>query len=89
MDDFPRLHAKFDNPDWMYIGRSYGVGSSIALASPHLSTSATVNGTERYHYLEDGYLSDVACIKNSTSTFAIHLEETGIDADPMTAYSAR
>ena len=89
MDGSPRLHAKFDNSEWTYIGRSYGVGSSVALASPQLSQRAIVNGTGKYHYLEDGYLSNVTCIKNSTSAFAIHLEDTGVGADPIAVYSAR
>ncbi|KAM0803359.1 hypothetical protein BDR22DRAFT_801662 [Usnea florida] len=88
MNNSPRLHAKFDNSDWTYIDRSYGVGSSVALASPQSSTSASVNSTEKYHYLEDGYLSNVNCIKNSTSAFAIDLEETSVGADPISVYSA-
>ena len=89
MDDSPRLHAKFDNSDWTFIGRSYGVGSSVALAFPQLSNNATVNGTEKYHYLENGYLSNVTCIKNSTSAFAIYLDDTGIGPDPVALYYAR
>ena len=89
IDGSPRRHAKFDNSDWTYEGRSYGVGSSVALASPQLSTSTTVNGTQKYHYLEDGYLSNVTCIKNNTSAFAIHFEENGIGSDPIAVYYAR
>lgn len=89
IDNSSRRHAKFDNSDWTYKGRSYGVGSSVALASPQLSTGATVSGTEQYHYLEDGYLSNVTCIKNNTSAFAIHLEDSGVGADPIAIYYAR
>ena len=89
MDGSPRLHAKLDNSGWTYIDRSYGVGSSVALASPQPSTNGSVNGTEKYHYLEDGYLSNVNCIKNSTSAFAIDLDETSVGAEPITVYSAR
>lgn len=91
IDGSPRLHAKLDNSQWTYIGRSYGVGASVALAAlvaPGLGANSTASGTETYQYIEDGYLSNVTCIKNSTSAFAIHLEETGIGFDGLSAYNA-
>lgn len=87
IDGSPRLHAKLDNSQWTYIGRSYGVGASVALVAPDLSANSAAIGTELYQYLEDGYLSDVTCIKNSTSAFAIHLEETGIGSDGLSLYN--
>ena len=88
-DSSPRLHAKLDNSQWTYIGRSYGVGASVALAAPNLGAEFVANGTEFYQYLEDGYLSDVTCIKNSTSAFAVHLEETGIGSDGLSLYNVK
>ncbi len=86
IDSSPRLHAKLDNSQWTYIGRSYGVGASVALTAPAFSAKSAANGTNLYQYLENGYLSDVTCIKNSTSAFAIQIEETGIGFDELSIY---
>ena len=58
---------RLDNTRYTYVGRSYGVGSSVGL----VDESFAQNATRGYTYHENGYLSHVQCIQNSTSSWAI------------------
>lgn len=58
---------KLDNTRYSYVGRSYGVGSSVGL----VDESFAQNTTQEYRYTENGYLTQVQCILNSTSGWAI------------------
>ena len=69
LDARPRKHSKLDNPSWEYIGRSFGVGSSIGQSNHSLSGDRVLN----YTYTEIGYLTDVSCIQNRTSDFYFRL----------------
>jgi hypothetical protein len=63
-----RAHRKLDNTGYSYAGRSYGVASSVGLVDQTGNTTAILD----YRYNETGYLSDVSCIVNSTSDWALY-----------------
>ncbi|KAE9379747.1 hypothetical protein N431DRAFT_500228 [Stipitochalara longipes BDJ] len=68
----PQIHSKNDNSNYTYIGRSYGVGSSVGL-----SDEALQNTTVRYQYTENGYNADVECIYNASSRLRLLLVQPG------------
>jgi len=63
---------KLDNTRYSYVGRSYGIGSSVGL----VDESFAQNTTRGYTYNETGYLTQVQCIVNSTSLWAISGEDS-------------
>ena len=63
-------HKKLDNSRYSYMGRSYGVGSSVGLADQHHELSK--NTTPGYNYRENGYLTGVSCIVNNTSNWKLY-----------------
>lgn len=69
-DGRPRNHSKLDNPNWEYIGRSFGVGSSVGQSDDHIADDRVLN----YNYTESGYSANVTCIKNSISDFHFRLK---------------
>ncbi len=56
-----RVHAKHDNSQWSYCGRSFGVGVSAGLALPQSPE------TLAYSYHEAGYDAAVTCFRNTSS----------------------
>ena len=66
-DNVTRIHRKLDNTGYSYTGRSYGVASSVGLVDQTVSTTAILS----YQYNESGYLSNVSCIVNATSDWAL------------------
>ncbi|KAF2261608.1 hypothetical protein CC78DRAFT_535556 [Lojkania enalia] len=60
------LHPKFDNTQFSYRGRSYGVGGPAGLTDILISSNSLAAG---YIYQEEGYMTNVTCIYNSTSNF--------------------
>jgi hypothetical protein len=79
VNDQPVQHTKNDNSNYTYIGRSYGVGSSVGLTDD--ATQARY-GTMGYQYTETGYQSSVECIYNSSSQFQLVLIQAGVP-EPM------
>lgn len=67
----PRNHSKLDVPHWKYVGRSFGVGSSVG----HVNDSIANGRVLYYNYTEFGYITNISCIKNSTSDFKFRLVE--------------
>ena len=65
LDGGPRNHSKLDNPNWEYIGRSFGIGSSVG----QLNDNVIHDRVLYYSYIEFGYDAKVSCIRNSTSDF--------------------
>ena len=65
----PRNHSKNDNPDWIYKGRSYGVGSSQGLAS--VSSIPSGSQLQAYNYTEIGYTVTIDCYQNSSSEYCL------------------
>lgn len=72
LDGGPRNHSKLDNPNWEYVGRSFGAGSSVGKPDEGIVDDRVLY----YNYTESGYLADVSCIKNSTSNFHLRLEQS-------------
>ncbi|OCK79443.1 hypothetical protein K432DRAFT_455416 [Lepidopterella palustris CBS 459.81] len=68
IDNSVRQHSKFDNTQFSYIGRSYGVGGSVGLGDQSIRAIPQATG---YSYEESGYLANVACIYNSSSDFLL------------------
>ncbi|KAF2749551.1 hypothetical protein M011DRAFT_398874 [Sporormia fimetaria CBS 119925] len=64
------LHPKFDNTQYSYVGRSYGVGAPTGLTDSGISLSLDKQ-VAGYAYQEQGYLCNVTCIYNRTSDFRI------------------
>jgi hypothetical protein len=62
-----RIHSKLDNPRWSYLGRSYGVGASVGLAS--LEDANLMS----YEYNETGYIAELDCFRNATSQLKFEL----------------
>ena len=56
-------HSKNDLTQYLYKGRSYGVGASPGLVDPPGSNSSLTS----YNYSEIGYQTSVSCIKNTSS----------------------
>ena len=72
LDGGPRNHSKLDNPNWEYVGRSFGAGSSVGKPDEGIVDDRVLY----YNYTESGYLADFSCIKNSTSNFHLRLEQS-------------
>ncbi len=69
------VHRKLDNTQYSYRGRSYGVGAAVGLADQPIANSPLVAG---YIYQEAGYLTNVTCIYNKTSNFALSGPSNGL-----------
>ncbi|OAG12261.1 uncharacterized protein CC84DRAFT_1073278, partial [Paraphaeosphaeria sporulosa] len=68
-DSAKLVHAKIDNTQFSYTGRSYGVGASVGLRDIAITQPAT--NAAGYKYAEEGYLTTVTCIYNQTSNFTL------------------
>jgi hypothetical protein len=64
----PHVHRKLDNTQYSYSGRSFGVGASVGLMDQGISSNTQVAG---YRFQEEGYLTNVTCIYNSSSNFVL------------------
>ena len=74
VDNSPRIHSKFDNTQFHYTGRSYGVGAAIGLSDNPITGIGLATG---YTYQEAGYLANVSCAYNSSTDFLIK-DNTGL-----------
>ncbi|KAF2803174.1 uncharacterized protein BDZ99DRAFT_468510 [Mytilinidion resinicola] len=68
LDKSVRQHSKLDNTQFSYLGRSYGVGSSVGLGDENIRALELATG---YTYQESGYLPEVSCTYNSSTEFII------------------
>jgi hypothetical protein len=71
-DGSVRQHAKYDNSNFFYVGRSFGTGASVGLVDDHILENLLATS---YTYQENGYASQTNCIYNSSAAF--FLEEDG------------
>ena len=72
-----RTHWKLDNSGYRYLGRSYGVGTSVGLNNTDLERGTPLLS---YTFLENGYLTEASCIYNSSSDWAIQrVQDNGPD----------
>ena len=62
------LHRKLDNTQFNYTGRSYGVGTPFGLRVQGTNSNTQVAG---YIYQEEGYLTNMTCVYNTTTDFAL------------------
>jgi hypothetical protein len=67
-DGSVRKHAKLDTTQFIYKGRSYGVGSPVGLLDSNITSLPLATA---YDYLEAGYESHVECMYNSSTQFII------------------
>ena len=68
------VHRKLDNTQFSYRGRSFGVGAAVGLTDQPITSSPLVAG---YIYQEQGYLTNVTCVYNRTSDFALYGPSNG------------
>ncbi|KAJ9132248.1 hypothetical protein NKR23_g11362 [Pleurostoma richardsiae] len=68
-DGSVRKHAKIDNTQFAYEGRSFGVGSPAGLTDTNITDLSLATD---YRYSEPGYQAHVACMYNTSSDFAIN-----------------
>ncbi|KAF2797974.1 hypothetical protein K505DRAFT_396502 [Melanomma pulvis-pyrius CBS 109.77] len=62
-------HAKFDNTQYAYLGRSYGVGSAAGLGDNFITNNSLAT---RYAYQEAGYSAHVHCIYNKSNALELN-----------------
>lgn len=76
--DQPRNHQKNDNTQYTYIGRSYGVGSSVGLLD---DTTPSDTLALALTFQEVGYDASVSCAYNASANFVLEALGNGyIDA---------
>ncbi|KAK7702018.1 hypothetical protein SLS64_009879 [Diaporthe eres] len=76
--DQPRNHQKNDNTQFTYIGRSYGVGSSVGLLD---DTTPSDTLALALTFKEVGYDASVSCAYNASADFVLEALGSGdIDA---------
>ncbi|KAK5726162.1 hypothetical protein LTR17_012977 [Elasticomyces elasticus] len=97
-----RRHAKIDAPDWSYVGRSYGVGSSLGLTwilSPEdgvpvvwedgLTSVEYKDDVLGVEYEEYGWFADVRCEYNKSSGYGLQFVETLDGPNKLDVYAAQ
>lgn len=75
LNNLVKGQRKFDNFGYSYIGRSFGVGSSVGLVDYSINRLDTL----AYNYTEIGYRTQVDCLLNSTSEWKLF--EMGVTTD--------
>ena len=75
-----RNSTKNDNTQFAYIGRSYGMGSSVGLVPLFTVQSSPL--VDNYTYTEYGYNTSVTCIYNTRSR---RLQRPGVDRNGIPA----
>ncbi len=83
-DNTTQKHAKLDDTQFSYEGRSFGVGSSVGLVDGLLNNLTTLS----YNYTEIGYRAQVGCITNSTLDWALSEVKTSQDGTYPNMYMA-
>ncbi|KAJ4213994.1 hypothetical protein NW759_010520 [Fusarium solani] len=68
-----RMHEKLDSTGYTYVGRSYGVGSSVGLGQVNFKEGRDLLG---WKYQEVGYAAKVNCIYNKSADFVLNKKET-------------
>ncbi|RSM12411.1 hypothetical protein CEP52_002493 [Fusarium oligoseptatum] len=64
-----RVHEKLDSTGYSYIGRSYGIGSSVGLGQVNFKEGRNLLG---WKFQEDGYAAKVHCIYNKSADFVLN-----------------
>ncbi|OQU97849.1 hypothetical protein CLAIMM_03728 [Cladophialophora immunda] len=65
-DGSARHHIKYDNSNFLYIGRSFGVDSSVGLVDDDILRNPLA---QSYHFQELGYATEVSCDRNTSAGF--------------------
>jgi hypothetical protein len=74
VDGSIRQHAKLDFSRFTYMGRSYGIGSSVGLLDDSILHNPLAT---QYQFQEEGYSPVVRCIYNASSAFFL-ADNTGL-----------
>lgn len=82
VDHQPRKHQKDDNSLFTYIGRSYGIASSIGLFNDTIPTNTL---DLEISYQEVGYDASVSCIYNTSADFVLKQ----LARSPIGAFAAK
>jgi len=98
-----RQHAKIDSPNYIYSGRSYGVGAPLGIMDGADSSLNLVgneyptpdidrDSIQRLRYSDYGYLADAKCIFNTSTAFGLTFlgqpPAAGVPMDVLGVYSA-
>ena len=78
-----RNQSKLDDTHYIYRGRSYGVGGSVGL----FNSTAWPSNVVSYTFRDTGYVTQVECIYNSSSSF--YIERLGSSYYNINAYAAK
>ncbi|KAJ9659430.1 hypothetical protein H2198_003159 [Neophaeococcomyces mojaviensis] len=68
VDNSPSVHQKYDNSQYVYVGRSYGAGAVVGLDDDTIQADAL---NTAYSYQEVSYQVSVDCIYNATNRFRL------------------
>lgn len=74
VDGDVRRHVKQDLTGFTYLGRSYGVGSTVGISIPSSNMTSNLgldSRTQTYSFLEPGYLPTATCTYNTTSAYSL------------------
>lgn len=74
-DGSSRHHIKYDSSGFMYIGRSFGVGSSVGLVDDTILQNPLA---QSYQYQENGYATQVSCGYNTSNSF-FHINPLAVE----------
>ena len=84
-DDRPRVHSKWDNTRYQFIGRSFGVGAATGLTDREISE---IQYVQQYTYNETGFSTETTCIYNESSAMQLIYYDTPIEPMFPTMYEA-
>lgn len=69
-----RRHAKQDLAGFTYLGRSYGVGSTVGISISSSDTTSNLSlesGMQSYSFMEPGYMPALTCAYNATAAYSL------------------
>lgn len=73
----PWVHSNLIVKDWSFVGRSYGVASSVGLLDPPSIHPVTFN---TYEFKEYGYFANITCERNESATYSVIANGTVFDS---------
>lgn len=68
-------HGKLDYTQYSYVGRSYGIGSSVGLVDDAITAGYPL--ALSYTFTEDGYLPIANCIRNESAAYRLTPQTLG------------
>lgn len=69
-----RIHPKWDNSKFQYVGRSYGAGASVGIVD---SSITSLENIQSYTYNDVGLAAETMCIYNQSAATELTLAQNG------------